>query len=341
MRGSNRYAGAMFLYGPNSPAPDLTLAMQFLIDDLRFDGRRVDWVALKNGSLRLRLQGHELVLALTDSPLPPHAFQGVLRPRSSARPQTADAAQSGDGDAVPGRTDLARGRVLHTLRHHPFALSVLLRPRCMSDDERPDTALLSLVRECRALVEPVIEAAPPAAVIWQPGTVAFTCEEFLASRAESLIHPGDRDRPLQLTTEDERPRHRPNMRGAGSGQPAQAIALEAAAALPQMGEPSSETALAVADTPDDIASASRNDRAARRSAGHLFGKRDAQDRPVTLPRPHRADARLAEAMRAGPSPQEVAEARARQRRLNLARVANVTTIAVWYSIYFKPFVSLF
>ncbi|MCC5969758.1 MAG: hypothetical protein JJU15_07400 [Pararhodobacter sp.] len=323
MRGPTRYAGAMFLYGPQTRPPDLTLAMQFLIDDLRFDGRQVGWIALKGNSLRLRLDGFELVLAHTETSLPPQAFNGVLRPLAGAVPSDADEAFAG--------ADLARGRVLHSLRHHPFALSVLLRPRGPSPASDPDEALLDMVRECRALVEPVIEAAPPATVIWQPGAVAFTCEEFLASRAETLILPGDREHPVQLTTDNTRPRHRPTLDAAFQPEAAGDPALLDAPVVPAGAEaPRADGARRLQ---------SRSDRADRRSAGQLFGKDRAAARPVALPRLHRQDARLIHAMRAGPAPEADAAARARKRRLNIARVANITALVVWYSVLLQPFSS--
>lgn len=306
------------LYGPQARPPDLTLAMQFLIDDLRFDGRKVSWIALKGPSLRLRVEGYELVLAHTDGALPAQAFHGVLRPAPNAR----QLAQHPDDDAAaPDSADLARGRVLYALRHHPCALSVLLRPRGAAPagwesaeeglSEAADPALLALVRECRALLEPVIEAAAPATVIWQPGAVAFTCEEFLASRAEALLLPGDTARPLQLAAEGERPRHRPLLTDfpLPADQPATLPAC-----LPQ----------------------TRAERASQRSAGQLFGRTRATGRAAALPRLHRQDARLARAMRAAPPVAEEAAEKARRRRLNLARAANLATLALWYALLVPP-----
>ena len=330
MRGRTRYAGAMLLYGPQARPPDLTLVMQFLLDDLRFEGRKVTWIALKGSSLRLRVEGYELVLAHTDGALPPQAFHGVLRP--AAIPWQAPAA--GDDASVPAnghRRDLARGRVLHSLRHHPCALSVLLRPRGTSPDhagqgDTPEQALLALVRECRALLEPVIEAAPPATLIWQPGAVAYTCEEFLASRAEALVLPGDAAQPLLLASDTERPRERPLPHALFDAASHPVDVLPAA--------PEDAPAVAVASPQ------SRMDRAARRSAGQLFGTARGAGRPVALPRLHRQDARLAEALRARPAPEDEAAAKARQRRLNLARVANLTALALWYMLLLPPITGL-
>lgn len=338
MRGRSRYAGAMLLYGPQARPPDLTLAMQFLIDDLRFEGRKVTWVALKGSSLRLRVEGYELVLAHTDGALPQQAFNGVLRPAAGhwlTSLATEDRSATGANDDMTQDTgrDLARGRVLHSLRHHPCALSVLLRPRGTLPDPAPqgdsvEEALLSLVRECRALLEPVIEAAPPATIIWQPGAVAYTCEEFLASRAEALVRPGDAARPLQLVSDAERPRDRPALHAHFDA------ILSDESALPATRAPSSdERALASASPLPQ----SRMDRTARRSAGQLFGSARATRRPVALPRLHRQDARLAQAMRAAHlAPEAEAAARARQRRLNVARIANLTALALWYMLLLPP-----
>jgi len=337
MRGRTRYAGAMLLYGPQARPPDLTLVMQFLIDDLRFEGRKVTWIALKGSSLRLRFEGYELVLAHTDGALPPQAFHGVLRP-GPALLLTPDAVEDSPAPdhALTKQHDLARGRVLHSLRHHPCALSVLLRPRGAqpaAPDADTQDAPLRLIRECRALLEPVIEAAAPATVIWQPGAVAYTCEEFLASRAETLLLPGDTAHPLRVVTDEERPRNRPVL------HPFQDAVL-----------PDGAPHIAVADVGTDLLSAtdenapapacaqpqSRTERAARRSAGQLFSGTRRGSRPVTLPRLHRQDARLAEALRARPAPETEAVTRARQRRLNLARVANVTALALWFMLLLPP-----
>lgn len=337
MRGTTRYAGAMLLYGSQARPPDLTLAMQFLIDDLRFEGRKVTWVALKGSSLRLRVEGYELVLAHTDGALPPQAFHGVLRPATGLW-LTAETAEDAcpfvpatEAGCPPGQ-DLARGRVLHSLRHHPCALSVLLRPRGTqpdraAQDNTVEHALMALVRECRALLEPVIEAAPPATVIWQPGAVAYTCEEFLACRAEALVLPGDATRPVQLVSDAERPRNRPSLHALFDTAARDDSALAPAADV-SAGKNLMPLASAIPQ--------SRKDRAAGRSSGKLFGTTRGAGRPVALPRLHRQDARLAEALRARPAPEVEAAARARQRRLNLARVANVTAIVLWFMLLSPP-----
>ena len=328
MRGRARYAGAMLLYGPRATPPDLTLAMQFLIDDLRFDGRAVTWVALKGNTLRLRVEGYELVLAHTEGALPPQAFLGVLRPVAGHPADRADPEAQAGGPA----RDLARGRVLHSLRHHPCALSVLLRPRgtppadAGAADGREDAepAMLALMRECRALLEPVIEAAPPATVIWQPGAVAYTNEEFLANRAEALALPGDPAHPLLLPSEKERPRHRPALHT----EPADTESSALSSALPATVED--------ATLPEIRSPRSRTGRVQGRSAGQLFGHTRRSARPVGMPRLHRQDARLAEALRARPTADADPAAKARQRRLNLARVANVTALVLWFMLLLNP-----
>lgn len=342
MRGKTRYAGAMLLYGPQRQPPDLTLAMQFLMDDLRFEGRKVTWIALKGSSLRLRVEGYELVLAHTSEPLPPQAFQGVYRPREN---RAEDAHQADD------RTDLARGRVLHALRQHQYALSVLLRPRGTPACEDPDAALLVLVRECRAMIEPVIEAAPPSAVLWQPGAIAFTCEEFLASRAELLLLPGNHATPLQFDAAAEKPRYRPALAfpDPAAIRKTDVIATDTASDMVPENPTEASTAtqkdaavhlpVVFGRRPPRVGSTpqSRNDRVARRSAGQLFSSTDrASARPVALPRLHRQDARLVQALRDGEPPEIGKPAIGRRRRINLARAANCAALILWYAVLLQP-----
>lgn len=333
MRGTTRYAGAMLLFGPQQQPPDLTLAMQFLMDDLRFEGRKVTWISLKGSSLRLRVEGFELVLAHTSEPLPPQAFHGVFRPATGR----ADAA-----DSRPDGADLARGRVLHALRQHQFALSVLLRPRGTPVRDDPDAALMELVRECRAMIEPVIEAAPPSAVLWQPGAVAFTCEEFLASRAETLLLPGDQASPLQFDTALEKPRFRPAVtfdspENARQAAPIRGVLPEESADAPAAGTPNLPAVIGRRPPRAAPAPASRSDRAAMRSAGQLFNSAErASARPVALPRLHRQDARLAQALRGGEPAEANKRSIAARRRINLARAANCAAVILWYVVLLPP-----
>lgn len=197
MRTRNGYVGAALLYGTQPPA--LPHVLQFLLHDLYLEGRPVGGVQLKGPTLRLRFEGYELILTQSDQPLPARALDGALRPRSTARP-LADA---------PVPTDLARGRVLHALRSHRHALSVLLRARGGRRSDDPPDALLHLTSECRAMLEAVIEAMPPRAVVWQPGAVAFTCEEFLATRADTLLDAGDRANVLCLSAHTHAAADRP------------------------------------------------------------------------------------------------------------------------------------
>ncbi|MFN3954733.1 MAG: hypothetical protein ACK4LQ_09790 [Pararhodobacter sp.] len=187
MRTRNGYVGAALLYGTQPPA--LPHVLQFLLHDLYLEGRLVGGVQLKGPTLRLRFEGYELILTQSDQPLPARALDGALRPRRAA----------GERTEAPPPADLARGRVLHALRSHRHALSVLLRARGGRRSEDPPDALLHLTSECRAMLEAVIEAMPPRAVVWQPGAVAFTCEEFLATRADALLDAGDRANVLCLS----------------------------------------------------------------------------------------------------------------------------------------------
>ena len=202
MRTRNGYVGATLLYGPQSPV--LPHVLQFLLHDLYLEGRAVSGVQLKGPTLRLRFEGYELILTQSDQPLPARAFEGALRPRralprsqGSAAPRPAGEGISGDEGQVVA--DMARGRVLHALRNHRYALSVLLRARGGRRSDDPPDAFAQLAGECRAMLEAVIEATPPRAVVWQPGAVAFTCEEFLASRAETLLDGGDPANVLSLS----------------------------------------------------------------------------------------------------------------------------------------------
>jgi len=333
MRGRTRYAGAMLLYGPQQQPPDLTLAMQFLMDDLRFEGRTVTWIALKSGSLRLRVEGYELVLAHASEPLPPQAFHGTYRP---AKASTEGADEADDS------TDLARGRVLHSLRQHRCALSVLLRPRGAAVSDDPHETLLTLVRECRAMIEPVIEAAPPSVVLWQPGAVAFTCAEFLTSRAEELLVSGNRANLLQFDADAEKPRYRPALafgepvapKGLAPAQPAEICTQTQPAGEVHLPAVISQLSARSASAPH-----SRSERAAKRSAGQLFASTGrASARPIALPRLHRQDVRLAQAMRAVDLPEVGKAAITSRRRINLARAANCAAMILWFVVLLEPLV---
>lgn len=178
MRSRSSQSGATLLYGPRSPRPDLVLAAQFLIDDLRAEGQRIGSLRVNEHTLRLRLDGLELALALSAAPLPLDALGGVLRlpPRPGAPHD--DAAES---DA-PGFTDLQRIRTIRALRRHGAALGVLLRQRGAGPADL-DAAL-------HPMVLALIEAAPPGLVLWQPTGVVWGVPEFQAVDPRALAGAG-------------------------------------------------------------------------------------------------------------------------------------------------------
>ncbi len=244
MRNASRLVGATLVYPATCGPPDLALALQFLLDDLRADGRRVSSLRLGGRSLRLRLEAHDLVLTQAETPLPHGAFDGLRRPT----PTESD---------LP---DLARSRLARTLATHAHALGVLVRRRGALPEGAEGTPL-SMARDGQRLLLPVIEAAPPALLIWQPGGLLLGAEEFLALDPEVLIRPGDPAGLLRLG------HHRVLSRSEGNP-------------LPQRRGPP----------------ASRLDRAERVSAGHLFGTERSRP-PPPLPRLEAPTARVTQALR--------------------------------------------
>lgn len=310
MRGRNGYVGAVLLYGPQPRPPDLPFVLQCLLEDQRLERRPVSGVQLKGTSLRLRLEGMELVLTRSDTPLPLHAIDRALRPVLARFPRHRAAITAGDAESrTPPTTDLARGRVLHMMRHHHFALSLLLRARNGHFGEDGAEVLLTLTEECRALLEPVIAAAPPRALIWQPGAVAYTCDEFLSLRGADLLLPGDRGNVLHLSDYDPRLRNRPGLFAWEEAPTALATPPDAAPDAahsdaapadplpPGANAQASGTArLPTAALPSRTATSPETDVTIDRprSAGRLFGTGRTA---APLPRLYRQDARLAQALR--------------------------------------------
>lgn len=177
MRKGTGIAGATLLYGPQEPVPDLVLAMQFLIDDLRGAGRRIGGIKLNAGGLRIRSDPFDMVLTLAPAPLPTRALEGVLRPRLGSGP------------------DFARVHLTRALRRHQHALGFLLRRRGALPAD-PESAARDLIREGRLSLLPVLEAAPPSVLVWQPGGLALTLQEFRALDAGVLMRAGDPDTRL-------------------------------------------------------------------------------------------------------------------------------------------------
>lgn len=264
MRSRSSQSGATLLYGPRSPRPDLVLAAQFLIDDLRAEGQRIGSLRVNEHTLRLRLDGLELALALSAAPLPLDALGGVLRlpPRPDDRAVAPDpdaplrGEGEGDAGASAGFTDLRRIRTVRALRRHSAALGVLLRQRGAGPVDL-DAAL-------HPMILALIEAAPPGMVLWQPTGVVWSVPEFQRLSLRSL--------------------------GAAGG------ALPRLDHLPPVDE-SIQRQPASAEPPGV---ADRQSRATRRSAGRLFDRGGAGV-VVPLPRLAQPSAKLAEALRDEPT----------------------------------------
>lgn len=187
-------AGATLLYGEHQGEPDLLLAMQTLLDDLRGDGRRVSGVKLAGASLRLRADPFEIVLTLASGPLPPGALHGLTRPLAHEGP------------------DFARVHLSRMLRVHRQALGFLIRRR---GAPLPDAAaaLQQLTREGQLCLLSVFEAALPALVVWHPGGLVLTAEEFRAASPTLLLSPGDASAPLSVTRPERQGMARPDAAG--------------------------------------------------------------------------------------------------------------------------------
>jgi hypothetical protein len=194
MRKAQGIVGATLLYGPNDPSPDLVAAMQFLVDDLRAEGRRISGLRLGARSLRLRADEFELALTLADGPLPPHALTGITRP----------------GAHQPDRPDLSRARLVRNLHAHTHALGLILRRRgALPPDTDTDAMARDLAQRGRLLLLPVFEATPPCVLIWQPGGLLFTTSEFLAADIATLLTPPDPRARLLMSPPDRRLALRP------------------------------------------------------------------------------------------------------------------------------------
>ncbi len=197
-------AGATLIYGRRQDRPDLLLAAQFLIDDLRQEGRTISGVRITRHAMRLRADGLELALSLTDRPIPPGAFVGAVRPLVA-------------GAAVP---DMARGRVLHALRHHHWVLGLLLRPRGVQEGQSMAARLQALPVTCHALSAAVAEAAPPLVVVWQANGLVCTLGEFLGLPAGMLDEAGRGLMPLGPVGQGRLSAARPVMPGQIEPAPA-------------------------------------------------------------------------------------------------------------------------
>lgn len=246
MRKGTGIAGATLLFGSRDKAPDLVQAMQYLLDDLRAEGRRIAAMKLTPSTLRLRADPYEMVLTVANAPLPTSAMQGLLRPPA--------------GDAP----DFPRVHLIRTLRHHHHAMGVLLRRRGAPIPDL-DEAFESLADEGRFVLMSVVEAAAPSLVIWQPGGLVLSAEEFRHAGLDLLLHPGDPALPLAVPPPD----------------------------AARLSRPGTSSRALVPLQPDE--SASRALRLAGASRGHLFGP--GADRPTLVPRLDRASDRILAALR--------------------------------------------
>ena len=179
MRTGTGIAGATLLFGPRDKAPDLVQAMQYLLDDLRAEGRRIAAMKLTPSTLRLRSDPFELVLTIPNGPLPFTSMQGLLRPPAGDTP------------------DFPRVHLSRTLRRHHHAMGFLLRRRGAPIPDL-DEAMRSLADEGRFILMSVIEAAAPSLVIWQPGGLVLSTAEFRHSGIDLLLQPGDPAVPLTM-----------------------------------------------------------------------------------------------------------------------------------------------
>jgi hypothetical protein len=301
-------AGATLIYGKGEQHPDMILALQFLLDDLRREGRQISGVRLAGDSLRLRVEHFELAASLASTPLPVAAFNGVLRPELASRA------------AIDWPHDLARGRLLYAIRHHRQALGVLLRARLAGEGVHREEAL-DLSSECRAIVSALVEAAPPQFVLWQASGVLFTLAEFRTVTQQRLDAPGDpgsamypKPAPIarvqrpsmpDWTKIDDRPAN-----ARGSERPEASVTGHASLPVPVIGP----------NAPRD-----RFSRMLNRSVGNMFRRANSLQRPRELPSPARNERRLARAFdRASAGVHIERHDRAQRRRLRLFGCAVLT-----------------
>ncbi len=256
-------SGATLLYGATAPAPDLVLAAQFLIDDLRRDGWRIAGLRIGAREVRLRVDGFDLAMTLADEPLPDCVSAALMRP---SRPAEAP--------------DLARARVWHLLGRHHMILGVLIRARGARARRAIEDGREDLAGICQTLVCTIAEAAPPDLVLWQASGAVLSPAEFRKVPLTFLTLTGA-DAGLEPIRTAGRPPDSARARAAPKVAELQA---------PPGGQPGA--LLAPAEKPDCIAGAqpvgqsgrngqrpgmpdrpdSRIARAARASSGRLFGK---------------------------------------------------------------------
>lgn len=301
-------AGATLIYGKGEQYPDLILALQFLLDDLRRDGRQISGVRLAGDSLRLRVEDFELAASLASRPLPVAAFNGVLRP---------ELVSGAEGDWTH---DLARGRLLHAIRHHRQALGVLLRARWSGKGADPE-GTLDLSAECRTVVSALVEAAPPQFVLWQANGVLFTLAEFQKVTQRRLDAPGD---PISAIHPKPTPIARvqrplmPDWTKASDGPADETGSERSQAGVSESA--SLPVPVAGLNSPRD-----RFSRALNRSVGNMFRRAQSRQRPTELPGLARSERRLARAFdRASAGVNFEGQNHVQRRRLRLLGCAVLT-----------------
>lgn len=250
MRKGTGIAGATLLFDARDGEPDLVLAMQYLLDDLRAEGRRIVGLKLTSSTLRLRAEPYEMVVTVAPDPLPASAMHGLLRP------------------AIGDAPDFARVHLGRALRTHSRAMGFLLRRRGAPLADLDEGERL-LVHEGRHCLLSVLEAATPSLLIWQPGGLVLSLDEFRRADAAVLIAQGDLSAPLTAPSPDRLSLPRPGTER----------------------EPSAE------QPPPEAALLTRADRHDKRSLGRLFGK--PSTRPPVVPQLDRQSERLAVALRQG------------------------------------------
>jgi hypothetical protein len=175
MRAGSVASGATLFYGPQGPRPDLLLAAQFLIDDLRAEGQRIASLRMTERTFRLRLDGLELAMALSAGPIPIETLAAALHLPPDGSPGLA-------ATDPPGLTDLRTIRTMRALRAHRHAVAVLLRRRGAGPADL-DAAL-------HPMLLALIEAAPPGLVLWQATGVLWPGPDFARSQPAALAARG-------------------------------------------------------------------------------------------------------------------------------------------------------
>ena len=274
MRTGTGIAGATLLFEPRDGQPDLVLAMQYLVDDLRGEGRRIAAMKLTPSTLRLRSDPFELILTLAQGPVPATSMQGLLRPRVGDTP------------------DFARVHIGRTLRLHSHAMGFLVRRRGAPIPDLEE-AMLTLAHEGQFCLLSVMEAATPSLLVWQPGSLVLTSDEFKRANTELLLTPGDASAPLSVPPPERLGLMRPDMGPTDTAAPSPFKA-------PTTEKPQG----------------SRAERHDKRSLGKVFGKE--LNRPPVLPRLDRSNERITAALRGSAADLQKAPGKAAGKAAGLA-----------------------